>query len=91
SDDPAFGSRESDDASVQAWALRNAEQLREAAERLGEPPRPLQGEAAEQARHLLERLPALLERLPLLARLAAGGLLIRVHGDLHLGQVLRVQ
>ncbi|VFT30680.1 putative trehalose synthase [Pseudomonas aeruginosa] len=51
----------------------------------------MQGEAAEQARRLLERLPALLERLPLLARQAAGGLLIRVHGDLHLGQVLMVQ
>ncbi len=91
SDDPAFGSRESDEASVQAWALRIAEQLREAGKRLSEPPRPLQGEAAEQARRLLERLPALLERLPLLARQAAGGLLIRVHGDLHLGQVLMVQ
>lgn len=91
SDDPAFGSRESDEASVQAWALRIAEQLREAGKRLSEPPRPLQGEAAEQARRLLERLPALLERLPLLARQAAGGLLIRVHGDLHLGQVLMVR
>ena len=91
SDDPAFGSRESDEASVQAWALRIAEQLREAGKRLSEPPRPLQGEAAEQARRLLERLPVLLERLPLLARQAAGGLLIRVHGDPHLGQVLMVQ
>src|SRR5690606_21935356 len=47
--------------------------------------------SAEQAQWLLAQEKPLLKAVAKLAKLASGGLRIRVHGDLHLGQVLVVQ
>lgn len=90
-DDLVFGSCESDEVSVQVWVLCIVEQLCEVGKCLSELLWLLQGEVVEQVWCLLECLLVLFECLLLLVWQVVGGLLIRVYGDLYLGQVLMVQ
>src|SRR5690606_31510873 len=91
SEDPDFGARPTDERDSAEWGESVGAQLGEALdaldrgrERLGEADR-RQVDLLLQQRDELQRL------VHDLARLAAGGIRIRVHGDLHLGQVLVVQ
>jgi maltose alpha-D-glucosyltransferase/alpha-amylase len=96
SDDPAFAPRHADDADVQRWRDGALAQLAQAFALLhglasqgsGDPSR-----EAERglARELLARREALEQVVGELAEHGAGSLVTRIHGDLHLGQVLVAQ
>lgn len=78
----AFDTREADSADVVAWSREmkaQAERVLDTAAR----------HAPAAAGPVLERRSELLSRLEGLASQAQGGRLLRIHGDLHLGQVLR--
>jgi maltose alpha-D-glucosyltransferase/alpha-amylase len=87
-DDPAFAPRAADAADCDAWAAAVAAQLRSALAVLAEA-RAWADERQRQAvQQLLAQSQALLRLPPALARAGLGSLLMRIHGDLHLGQVL---
>ena len=91
SDNPDFGSVPSTAEDIDNWADSIAEQVQEA---LQEAQR-FQAYLSEAQQQHLQWLDAehvgLLQKIQLLAERAEGGVCIRVHGDLHLGQVLVVQ
>lgn len=90
-ENPDFSYQLSDEQDSVHWAESITGQLQQALQLL-ERNRDSLGEAdAQQANWLLDRQYPLLEATAKLATQAAGGLRIRVHGDLHLGQVLVVQ
>ncbi|MFB4367600.1 MULTISPECIES: putative maltokinase [unclassified Pseudomonas] len=91
SDNPDFGYHETGDAEVAEWSQSITAQVREALKVIAEGRGHLPGEAANQADWLAARHAQILERVDDLARRSAGGIRMRVHGDLHLGQVLVVQ
>ena len=90
SDNPAFGATPADPEACTAWAEDITLQLRESLRILDEQRSQLPGEARTEAAWLSEQGDALEQQVRSLARQAAGGLVMRVHGDLHLGQVLVV-
>ncbi|MDH1263510.1 maltose alpha-D-glucosyltransferase [Pseudomonas sp. GD03944] len=90
-DNPDFGHQLSGDEDAAHWSASIGEQLRQALQALAKARDGLSAASAEQADWLLAREQPLLEAVANLAKLAGGGLRIRVHGDLHLGQVLVVQ
>jgi len=90
-DDADFGYHLSDEHDSTQWATSISAQLREALNVLQQGRENLPAHLIEQLDWLLSEHATLLEVVNQLARLAAGGLRIRVHGDLHLGQVLVVQ
>lgn len=89
--DPAFQPRVSNARDAQAWGKQVSAQLKHAFDLLEQH----RGELDAQSQALVDDLgkqrKGLLRQVTELARQAVGGLLIRVHGDLHLGQVLVVQ
>lgn len=87
-DEADFGPLESDAATTEAWARSVVAQLDAALAALEDHRAALDPETAALAAGLLQRRDALRQQVETLARRSAGGLLIRVHGDLHLGQVL---
>ncbi|TBV01524.1 maltose alpha-D-glucosyltransferase [Phytopseudomonas dryadis] len=91
SDNPDFGYRETGEADVADWSRSIAEQVREALQVVAAGRGHLPGEAANQADWLATRHDDILQLVDSLARRSAGGIRMRVHGDLHLGQVLVVQ
>ena len=91
SDNPDFGYHQTGDTEVAEWAQNIAAQVREALKVIAEGRGHLPGEAANQADWLAARHDAIIELVEDLARRSAGGIRMRVHGDLHLGQVLVVQ
>ncbi|SHL82089.1 putative maltokinase [Phytopseudomonas punonensis] len=91
SDNPDFGYRETGDAEVAEWSQNITAQVREALKVIADGRGHLPGEAANQADWLAARHEQILERVDDLAQRSAGGIRMRVHGDLHLGQVLVVQ
>ncbi|CEA02076.1 putative trehalose synthase [Pseudomonas saudimassiliensis] len=86
-----FGYVIADEGDCAQWAAHIREQLDAAFDAIEQPPAQPDTTAARQAAWLLERRAALGEALGELAQQCAGGVRIRVHGDLHLGQVLVVQ
>jgi len=89
-EEPAFATRTADDALCEAWGADIARQLREALQLLDSQRSQLPAEVRAEAAWLSEQSEALQARVQALARQVAGGLVMRVHGDLHLGQVLVV-
>ncbi|WP_216642794.1 maltose alpha-D-glucosyltransferase [Hydrocarboniclastica marina] len=87
-DNPAFAPDVADNSQVETWSRRVGERVQEALELLEQH----KADATEADRALVEQALArgdLLKQAPArLARQARGGLLTRIHGDLHLGQVL---
>ncbi|HTT05300.1 MAG TPA: maltose alpha-D-glucosyltransferase [Steroidobacteraceae bacterium] len=85
SDDEAFSPYHAGEADCEAWQQGVSRQLGAAFETLGSVHDTPQRALAES---LLQRREALLQRLPQLARAGLGSLCTRIHGDMHLGQVL---
>nr|WP_299242266.1 maltose alpha-D-glucosyltransferase [uncultured Halomonas sp.] len=83
-----FSPEIADEKQVEAWTRRIQHQVESALELLSH----YRSEAAEPEQHMIDRILAgrdrLLHAIAPLARKAKGSLLIRNHGDLHLGQVL---
>lgn len=88
SDNPDFTAQPLSAKDTQALATQVRQQLEQALDLLEQHRDSL--EAADQARvtRLLKGRKAALARIDTLARAVKGGLSLRVHGDLHLGQVL---
>jgi maltose alpha-D-glucosyltransferase/alpha-amylase len=91
SDDPDFGLRPSDETDSQGWGESIGAQLQQALAALDHSRERLSEADQRQVDLLLQQRDELLHLVGDLARLSAGGVRIRVHGDLHLGQVLVVQ
>ncbi|MCY1260592.1 1,4-alpha-glucan branching enzyme GlgB [compost metagenome] len=90
-DEPEFGSRASGEVDSAAWTVSVGAQLQRAMGALDAARERFAGSHLEELEWLLAAQPDLQIIIGRLAQMAAGGLLIRVHGDLHLGQVLVVQ
>jgi len=89
-EDPDFGYRPSGDEEQARWTRAIGAQVRQALTELERVRERIAADAAA-VDWLLTEKEALLATIGKLATLAAGGILTRVHGDLHLGQVLVVQ
>ncbi len=87
SEDGAFAPETASAEDAQAWGGRIKAQLAVALDLL-DGRKGLEGASAAAAARLLERRDRLLQRIDEVARGAEGGLRTRIHGDLHLGQVL---
>lgn len=88
SENPDFAPEQAGDAHVAAWSQRVREQVDKALDLL-ERHKGSAGEAVQQlAERVLAERDTLLAAIDPLAQQAKGSLLTRIHGDLHLGQVL---
>ena len=90
-ENPDFSPELSTAADAQDWAQRIGAQANAALDRLERLRAGLAPRELVLAEALLAQRDALGQRIEALARQAVGGLRMRVHGDLHLGQVLVVQ
>lgn len=90
-DDPDFASLPTGAEDAERWAGSIGAQLERALQILEQRQADLEGADRDAFGHLLQERDALLAQVPELARRCIGGLRFRVHGDLHLGQVLVVQ
>ncbi|MFF7709167.1 maltose alpha-D-glucosyltransferase [Pseudomonas sp. NPDC007930] len=90
-DDDAFAARVSTNNDAQAWSKSVSAQVERALQLIQQNKDALPDDARTLADAVLGRRAALLARIDQLAHAAVGGLIMRVHGDLHLGQVLVVQ
>ncbi|MFQ6572207.1 maltose alpha-D-glucosyltransferase [Pseudomonas sp. UM16] len=91
SKDPAFQPRPSSARDCQAWGKQISAQLTRALDLLKQHRAELDSESQSLIDDLQQQRKELLATVVELSKQAQGGLLMRVHGDLHLGQVLVVQ
>lgn len=89
--DPAFKPRVSSARDGKAWGKQVSAQLNQAFDLLEQHRDELDADSQALVDDLGKQRKGLLEQVSELAMQAVGGVLIRVHGDLHLGQVLVVQ
>ena len=89
--DPAFQPQVSTARDGKTWGKQVAAQLNHAFDLLQQHRAELDSDSQALVDELGKQRKGLLEHVTGLAMQAVGGLLIRVHGDLHLGQVLVVQ
>ncbi|MFV3317027.1 maltose alpha-D-glucosyltransferase [Pseudomonas sp. NY15374] len=89
--DQAFAPRPSDTQDSERWGLQINAELSRALELLAQHREQLDSESQALVDDLQQQREGLAQHIVMLARQAQGGLLMRVHGDLHLGQVLVVQ
>ncbi|PZR50743.1 MAG: alpha-amylase, partial [Stutzerimonas stutzeri] len=90
-DDAAFAYEITSPANVEQWAQSISAQLEQALQRIDEHRSTLERRDAAAVGQLLQRRDQLLAQVKRLAARTVGGVRTRVHGDLHLGQVLVVQ
>jgi maltose alpha-D-glucosyltransferase/alpha-amylase len=90
-DNPDFSPQQSTLKDAQAWTRHISAQLERALQMLKQHKAELRHEDQLLVSHLLQHKTALLNHIQVLAKQATGGLRIRVHGDLHLGQVLVIK
>ncbi|WP_219623476.1 maltose alpha-D-glucosyltransferase [Herbaspirillum seropedicae] len=88
SDDPAFDPQTIGEPVWRSWAQGAARQLEAALDILRQKEEWPNAAEAHHAARLLAQRERLLERIHPLAQAAEGSLAMRLHGDLHLGQVL---
>ncbi|CAM3689010.1 Trehalose synthase/amylase TreS [Pseudomonas reidholzensis] len=91
SDDSAFTPRTSSADDSSRWSRQISAELSHALDLLAQHRDSLDSDSQALVDDLQEQRDGLAKHVDNLARQAAGGLLMRVHGDLHLGQVLVVQ
>ncbi|MFK3907943.1 maltose alpha-D-glucosyltransferase [Pseudomonas monteilii] len=87
-EDEAFAPRASTEQDSSQWGRQIAAELEHALDLLAQHRGALDGEAQALVDDLQQQRQGLLQHVQGLADQAQGGVLIRVHGDLHLGQVL---
>lgn len=90
-DDPAFAPVRADDAMVREWVQSVRAMLVSAYDACRHGGDRLDGSARKTLQELLAMREALDAGLERVAQLAEGALCIRIHGDLHLGQILIAQ
>lgn len=90
-DDEAFRPRPSDADDSQRWGAQISAELTHALELLAQHRDALDSDSQALIDDLQQQRDGLAQHIASLADQAEGGLLMRVHGDLHLGQVLVVQ
>ncbi|GGY76944.1 maltose alpha-D-glucosyltransferase [Marinobacter zhanjiangensis] len=86
--DPAFQPEMAGEEQVSLWAVRVGLRVREALDLLHRHARDVSEEDQRLASQVLEQRDNLISLAENLAHRAKGSLLTRIHGDLHLGQVL---
>ncbi|RCL28914.1 maltose alpha-D-glucosyltransferase [Pseudomonas sp. AFG_SD02_1510_Pfu_092] len=90
-DDQAFQPRPSDAADSERWSAQISAELTHALDLLVQHRGSLDSDSQALVDDLQQQRDGLAQHITELTRQAEGGLLMRVHGDLHLGQVLVVQ
>ncbi|MGP3789691.1 maltose alpha-D-glucosyltransferase [Pseudomonas sp. B392_1p] len=91
SDNADFGALQSNEQNCAEWNRSIAAQVNDALDAVAQRRDALTGAARKAADWLVGQRDALLRQIETLAGSLRGGLRIRVHGDLHLGQVLVVK
>jgi maltose alpha-D-glucosyltransferase/alpha-amylase len=90
-EDAAFQPRTSDAQDSERWSTQITAELTHALDLLAQHRDSLDSDSQALVDDLQQQRDGLTQHIDNLARQAQGGLLMRVHGDLHLGQVLVVQ
>ncbi|HDZ56073.1 MAG TPA: maltose alpha-D-glucosyltransferase [Pseudomonas xinjiangensis] len=90
-DNPDFAAEPTSAADAKGWAESIRQQVDAALDALGQHKDALNKESRAKVEKLQKQRNSLMKNIDSLAQKTVGGLRIRVHGDLHLGQVLVVQ
>ncbi|MCC5969184.1 MAG: maltose alpha-D-glucosyltransferase [Pararhodobacter sp.] len=90
-DDPAFALEPLTRQHLQDWATETANEVEAALERLQSALHSLSDSDTALAQKVLDQRAALLERAHQIAQMTPQGMLSRIHGDYHLGQILLSQ
>ncbi|WP_070095823.1 maltose alpha-D-glucosyltransferase [Pseudomonas sp. NBRC 111139] len=90
-EDPAFQPRPSDAQDSERWRAQISAELTHALDLLAQHRDTLDSDSQSLVDDLQQQRDGLAQHIDTLSKQAQGGLLMRVHGDLHLGQVLVVQ
>ncbi|MCY1189954.1 Alpha-1,4-glucan:maltose-1-phosphate maltosyltransferase [compost metagenome] len=90
-EDPAFQPRPSDARDSERWRAQISTELTHALDLLAQHRDTLDSDSQALVDDLQQQRDGLAQHIDTLSKQAQGGLLMRVHGDLHLGQVLVVQ
>jgi maltose alpha-D-glucosyltransferase/alpha-amylase len=90
-EDPAFQPRPSDAQDSERWCAQISTELTHALDLLAQHRDTLDSDSQSLVDDLQQQRDGLAQHIDTLSKQAQGGLLMRVHGDLHLGQVLVVQ